>query len=107
LPGRNESLARNETSARELNDRIEERVLLFSRGQTKFGIVCECDQSDCEQRIIVTASEYERVRQDPTLFFVLPGHEDKRLERIVSRESDNYLIVQKKGVAEEVAEEDR
>jgi len=104
VSGRDEALAHNETAARELNNRIEDRVLLFSGEEPSFGILCECDQAVCEQRLTVTAVEYERVRQNPDLFFVLPGHEDERIERVVSTEGNMYLIVEKFGDAARISE---
>jgi hypothetical protein len=38
------------------------------------------------------------------LFIVIPGHEDPQLERVVEAHRD-YLIVEKTGVAGEVAEQ--
>jgi hypothetical protein len=48
--------------------------------------------------------EYEAVRKEPTWFFVLPGHEDGRVERIVTSD-ERYSIVEKIGGAGEEAEE--
>jgi hypothetical protein len=106
MSGRDESLAHNETAARELNDQLEDRVLLYAGEEPSFGILCECDQRECDQRITVTAVEYERVRQNADLFFVVPGHEDERIERVVSTEGNLYLIVEKTGEAASVAEQE-
>jgi hypothetical protein len=95
VSGRDESLAHNETAARELNDKLEDRVVLFAGEEPSFGILCECDQSGCDERVTVTAVEYERVRQNPDLFFVVPGHEDESIERVISTEGNLYLIVEK------------
>jgi hypothetical protein len=104
VTGREKSLAHNETAARAINDKIEERVLLFAGEEPSFGILCECDRADCEQRITVTAAEYERIRADPDLFFVLPGHEDNRIEQVISQEGTQYLIVKKTGDAKQIAD---
>ena len=106
MSGRDESLAHNETAARELNDKLEDRVVLYAGEEPSFGILCECDPSACEQRVTVTAVEYERVRQNPDLFFVVPGHEDERIERVISTEGNLYLIVEKTGDAADVAEQE-
>jgi hypothetical protein len=55
--------------------------------------------------VIVTVSQYEHVRSDPLLFFVLPGHEVRRIEQVV-RETQRYLLVRKTGEAAEVAREE-
>ncbi len=105
--GREESLARNESAHRQLNEQIEQRVLLFAGEEPSFGIVCECDSLRCEERLTVQAAEYERVRQDPLLFFVVPGHEDERIEDVVADEPRQYLIVRKRGDAAEEARRTR
>ncbi len=97
-------MALNETAHREQNERAEERVHLFRGDRPKFGIVCECDDDTCASRLIVTVSEYEHVRSDPLLFFVVPGHEDPRLEQVV-RVSERFLVVRKTGEAAQVAED--
>jgi hypothetical protein len=97
-------LALNEAAHRDHNERVEERVHLF-RGTPKFGIVCECDDDACASRLIVTVAEYEHVRSDPVLFFVVPGHEDPRVEQVV-RTSDRFLVVRKTGEAAEVAKDE-
>jgi hypothetical protein len=43
------------------------------------------------------------VREQPRRFFVLPGHQDPQLERVVETHGD-YLVVEKTGEAGEVAE---
>jgi hypothetical protein len=104
MEGRSKALAHNEVAHRALNEQIEERVLLFTGEQPSFGIVCECDASECDQRLTVQASEYEQVRQDPLLFFVAPGHEDERIEDVVEGDRREYLIVRKRGPAAAEAE---
>ncbi len=47
---------------------------------------------------------YRRAREHPRRFLVLPGHVDETLEAVVERHP-GYLIVEKKGVAGEVAEQ--
>jgi hypothetical protein len=100
---RDESLAANESAQRALNEEIEQRVLLFTGEEPSFGIVCECDDNDCRQRFTVQASEYERVREDPLLFFVVPGHEDARIEDVVEGDRREYVVVRKRGDAADEA----
>jgi hypothetical protein len=94
----------NEAAHREQNEQAEERVQIFASDEPSFGIVCECDDDDCAERLTVTVGEYEHVRSDPVLFFVVTGHEDPRIEQVM-RTSENYLVVRKIGEAAEVAEE--
>jgi hypothetical protein len=43
----------------------------------------------------VSPGEYERVRREPTPFFVLPGHEMPDVEDLVERH-ETYLVVEKR-----------
>jgi formate-nitrite transporter family protein len=95
--------ARNEALFREVNEniaRLEER-----HGATADPVfLCECANADCADHVPVEPDVYARVRENPRLFFVIPGHEDPQLERVVGTHRD-YLIVEKTGAAGEVAEQ--
>jgi hypothetical protein len=78
---RHERLARNETIFREVNERIEE---LAQRGELdSLQILCECGNGDCKEPLRVSVAEYERVRQEPTDFFVASGHVIPAIERVI------------------------
>ena len=66
--------------------------------------ICECANADCTAQLPIDAATYRRVRANPRLFFLLPGHEDPQLERVVEKHRD-YLIVEKTGRAGEIAEQ--
>ena len=83
---------------------MEERVHLFLGEETKLGIVCECDDAQCEKRLIITVSAYERVRSDPLRFFTVPGHEDPRIEQVMEQ-TQTYLVVRKTGEAAKAVED--
>jgi hypothetical protein len=48
--------------------------------------------------------EYEAAHAQRDRFVVAPGHEDERLERVVER-NRRYLVVEKFGEAERIAED--
>jgi len=53
----------------------------------------------------MTAAEYEALRQDPVRFTTVPGQEgDESWVRMVDR-NDRFAVVEKLGVAAEVATE--
>ncbi len=96
--------ARNESLFREVNEniaRLEDR-----HGATVAGPVflCECANADCTEHLVVGADVYERVREHPRQFLILPGHEDPRVEKVVETHRD-YLIVVKTGAAGQIAEQ--
>lgn len=96
-------LALNEALFRETNERAEERVRLFVGDEELFGIICECADLDCTERITLSKDEYAEVRSDPAQFAVKPGHVVSDVEVVVAR-NDRFETVRKRGVAAEVAE---
>ena len=89
---RHARLARNETIFREVNERIEE---LTQRGELdSLDILCECGNPDCKEPLRVSVVEYERVRQQPTDFFVAPSHVIPAIEKVVD-EKQSFDVVRK------------
>ena len=70
--------------------------------------ICECPDRDCMELVRLTFDEYDAIRQHPTRFFNITGHESSSVatgaERIVAV-VDELTIVEKVGVAGEVAAE--
>ena len=64
---------------------------------------CECGRLECAELIAVTPDTYERVRSNPRLFLVLPGHNSPEIETVVERTED-YLVVEKRDDAGAIAE---
>jgi hypothetical protein len=95
---REERIARNEALFRVVNERVRE--LRPEDGDEKTGFLCECGDDACTDTLYVPVREYERVRSDPTLFIVKPGHEILSVEEPVER-NEGYFVVRKK--AEEAA----
>ena len=67
-------------------------------GDTPYEFICECATSGCFERLLLTLSEYERVRGDGAHFLLKPGHEDIEVEQVIAR-YDGYAVVEKDGVA--------
>jgi len=66
-------------------------------------ILCECGEDGCDTTLDVSRGEYEETHQQGDRFMVAPGHEDEQIERVVRR-TPEYLVVDKFGAAERVAE---
>jgi hypothetical protein len=96
--------ARNEALFREVNENIARLEERHGSTTSEPAFLCECANADCTDHVSVESEVYIRVREQPRLFIVIPGHEDPQLERIVERHR-NYLIVEKTGIAGEVAEQ--
>ena len=98
-------IAENESRFRNANERIEDAAIRLGAGRETLPFVCECGRLECLQIIRLTVDEYERAREMPTFFLCAPGHAITTggVGRIV-QESDSFAIVEKLGVAAEVAE---
>src|SRR5215212_10246995 len=95
--GKNETIFRaaNERMASwEERDRLEAFELYF----------CECADPACAQKVRIRGSDYERVRSDPTHFFVVPGHEVADVETVLESHPDWVLVQKDEADAREVAE---
>jgi hypothetical protein len=95
--------ARNEALFREVNENIARLEERHGTTVTQPVYICECANAGCTEQIAIDPDSYSRVRAQPRLFFVRPGHEDPQIERVVERH-DDYLVVEKTGAAGEVAE---
>jgi hypothetical protein len=100
---RAERQGRNESLFREVNERIADLNQTFQvEGRSEF--LCECSREDCHDPVSISIDEYEDVRQSSTHFFVLPGHEDLSVERIITQ-TDRFVVVEKLGEAADEADD--
>src|SRR4051794_29477195 len=101
-------IAENQATFRDANEDIEltaEKMKLYGR---PVPFICECPRVECTELIRLTLDEYEEVRADPTRFANAPGHEDVSVEAgvgVVVDRRDGYVVVEKIGVAGEIARE--
>jgi hypothetical protein len=84
----------NEALFREVNERVRSVNVDFGATGGDGQFVCECGDDRCTEPIRVSLTEYERIRSDPALFFVRPGHQIPEVETAVE-ESEEYLVVRK------------
>jgi hypothetical protein len=102
---RGERVGTNEAIFRNVNEQIEGINKALSEMTQTMDIVCECSEITCAERIMVTVPAYERVRSDPTLFFVLPGHEQPEMEKVVDDHESYRVVMKENSEARRVAEE--
>jgi hypothetical protein len=103
MKSREERVARNEALFQEVNRQIEKLEERLGRRKT-LALLCECSKKHCLDGFEVDPAVYERVRSNPLLFFVVPGHEERGIEQIVER-TRTFLIVEKVGRAAEAIRE--
>jgi hypothetical protein len=102
MDARDERLARNEAMYRAVNREIEEA----SDGPgDRVEAICECGRESCSETLDLTVAEYDDAHRERDRFVVAPGHEDEQIEHVVTR-TERYLVVDKFGEAERVAEEE-
>jgi hypothetical protein len=93
----------NESVFREVTERLQELADRFELREEALDLVCECGSIDCDQRIRMSAGDYERLRAKSTWFAVVPGHELAEVEDVV-RHGNGFDVVEKRaGIPEAVA----
>jgi hypothetical protein len=84
--------AQTEAVFRTVNERIAETAERFDAQSTEF--VCECADPSCAHRVEATLEEYEEVRADATTFMLVPGHEQRDIERVIA-DRGRFHVVEK------------
>jgi hypothetical protein len=87
-----ERRATTEALFRDVNERIAESAERFDATETEF--VCECSDANCTHRVAASLEEYEQVREEPTTFLLVPGHEQPDIERVVA-DRGRFRVVDK------------
>jgi hypothetical protein len=100
---RDERIAKNEAVFRAANRELEQATE-EAGGDGVLDVLCECGQEGCSGLIRLTVAEYDGVHSQDDRFVVVPGHENPKIETVVERR-EAYLVVDKFGEAEEIAEE--
>lgn len=92
--------AENEALFRAVNELIETTASAAGVDGHVYAFMCECADARCHALLPLTVREYERVRADPRLFLLAPGHERSEIETIVARHGA-YHVVRKRAEAGE------
>ena len=94
-----ERAGRNEALFREVNENVAKlQEQLDADDSDLLPAICECSRTDCVTRFEIRLLDYANVRKHPHQFIVAPGHEQPDLEHVV-RETAEYVVVEKDGVA--------
>jgi hypothetical protein len=96
---------RNEALFREVNERIERVTESLQVTTETLAILCECGDDACTEQLEVTLAEYERIRADPTRFFVRAGHDDPEVEDVVEQTPRFHVVRKREGEPAELARE--
>jgi len=100
-----ERIARNDAAFRSANENIAEAAAeIHVDGALPF--ICECANRECNEIVMLTASDYESVRTDSRHFLIVPGHQsaEQNVGEVAERH-ENYIVYEKRGHAGDVAEQ--
>lgn len=102
---RQRRIGENESLFRALNEQIRDLTRTLRSETETIRVVCECGTRRCTEQLPIRVHAYVRVRRDPTLFLVKPGHDFPETEVVVEKQ-DGYWIVRKDpGLPEKIARE--
>lgn len=100
-------LAQNEVVFKEANKKVYEGLEKLQKSGSKSYIsvikdglsiplhfLCECSDEKCIQRIVISPNKFKNLHATPTRFVILPGHEVKTIERIITK-NKKYEVVEK------------
>ena len=90
-----ERAAANEARFRQANEQIHGKVLELGTSDRTAPYLCECEDERCTTVLLLTAPEYEDVRDGSKRFVVAPGHLDGGA-RVVDRR-EGFTVIEKTG----------
>jgi hypothetical protein len=99
-----EQAAKNEALFRDANDEIAARREELEVPSPRTPFICECEEEGCTTLVLMTLDEYRSVRAHPTRFLIAPGHLTRQAEQVDG--NDRFEVVEKFGVAGEIAEDE-
>lgn len=105
MVGREERVVRNETTSREINEKLEQAHQQAAPDR-HVRILCECGHARCESIVAITMPEYERLRSDPRHFAVVRAHAVPAVERVVYQNERFVVVSKREGLPESIATEE-
>lgn len=99
-------IAQNQVTFRDANANID-AIAMRTGLEENVPFICECADENCVEIVRLALDEYEAVRRNPRWFFNALGHEALSLEAgagVVVAERAGYVVVEKTGLAGELAE---
>lgn len=98
-------VGQNEALFRTVNDEVHGLNDRFPVVADPMSAVCECGRAECTERLELTAAQYESLRQDPTHFAIVPGHDAPDVETVVERHQGYWIVAKNEGEPAELARE--
>ena len=104
LDERSRRIGENEVLYRAVNEKIEGLNEVFGTLTETMTVVCECGRITCAEQVELELADYERIRSDPTLFVIVPGHEEPDVEGVLERHGTYDVVRKDDGPAAALAE---
>ena len=101
-----ERRARNEVVFRDANAKIKAVIDDHDIDPPFAPFLCECGDRACRELIHVPLDTYSEVRESPRRFILAAGHDQRDGRETSTVEAhDGFVVVEKTGIAGEIAEE--
>jgi hypothetical protein len=104
LDERERRVGENEILYRTVNEKIEGLNRVFGTLTETMTVVCECGRMTCAEQVELALADYERVRSDPSLFVVIPGHDAVGVEGVLEHHRTYDVVRKDDGPAADLAE---
>jgi hypothetical protein len=99
LEERKREIGENETVFRDVNELVRP---LDREVRT---VLCECGDAACREQLEIAHDEYTRLREDPTLFVLRPGHDFAETEQVEAKHLEYWIVRKRPGLPARIARE--
>ncbi len=103
LSERKRRIGENEAVFRALNEEVRGLNKAFAKDEHTMRVVCECGTTSCTDQFPIRVRAYVRVRQDPTLFVIRPGHDFPETETVVQKHQAYWIVRKDPGLPANLA----
>ena len=99
LEDRKREIGENETIFREVNE------LVRPLDAELMTVLCECGDAACREQLLIAHDDYARLREDPTLFVLRPGHDFAETEQVEAKHLEYWIVRKRAGLPAQIARE--
>lgn len=87
----------NELDVQFIKDEYPE---LVAGNDIQLHFVCECSDEDCDVRIPIKLSVYQKIHKNRDAFIIKPNHQVKEIEKVIRTEKDYSVVEKNKSISE-------
>lgn len=78
----------------------DDNIHLLREDDFLLRFMCECSDENCEERVALKMSEYDKVHVSRDKFIVMPGHQVDPIEKVVKEEAGYNVVVKNNTITE-------